>query len=297
MNRKVVLLVGLALLATGGLLLYRAKQRREPVQPRTAEPSPAQTDLRQPEADAQSDPLAIALDRDALLGDRIDAIEKLPEDLPRDARASLIELVKTRGEHNTIRNNVLDHLEECTYRPSGMGAALLAMFRDPSADPVWRDYCLQHLEQVYDFASNQEEIVSELYKVAREDTGGTMNYPGTALLSLNRLTERHPELQKQIDFLSQHIIAEEEMDEEKGVVVFQVARRKRDASRLAQARSVIRDEEALSRLRMSAMAYLAQVGTADDRALLEACTDAKERRIARAARLNLKTFDERVRAD
>jgi HEAT repeat protein len=85
-------------------------------------------------------------------------------------------------------------------------------------------------------------------------------------------------------------------DPERALEAFQAAREAGDASVLPRAREVAADAGSKVRLRMSAIAFLGELGEAEDAALLERLADDPESRIRRVAGHNAGRLRERLAA-
>ena len=161
------------------------------------------------------------------------------------------------------------------------------MYEDESEDPIWRDYCLQHLEALYDHVANRQVIVDTLLSAVRK---GDNPYAGTALMAVDRLVQEHPDLgpvSASLRKVRQTWVVADEKDEERLIVAFQMAASKRDSSILPKARIVAVDPNVLARVRMSAIGVLGELGTEDDMPLIESLLKEKDTRIRNAAKYGL----------
>ena len=228
--------------------------------------------------------LSLVLDEKGGYENRVDAIRRLGRKLGAGQVASLQGLLRNRNTPPTIRNDVLVALAgQELNRPTDLGTDLIAMWKDTSEDAVWRDYCLQHMAGVYDTSDNRAEIEATLLEVARG--GGRVS--GTAMLSLERLGKRHPQLAEQAKAIARNAVLAEERDDEAAVTAIQIARAAGDSDILAEVRSIAADTGAMVRLRMSAVGTLGELGEEEDVALLTKLCQDEEGRVRRTAKHNL----------
>ncbi|MFH0939200.1 MAG: hypothetical protein V1899_07965 [Planctomycetota bacterium] len=238
--------------------------------------------------------LLIVLDSEASYQERLLAIKRLPNPLNQSQVEALRELIRTKGVHATIRNDLVLVLNRQPEKPLGIAKELIQMYRDESEDATWRDYCLQHLEKVYDFSSEKELIEATLFEAAAGKANKNNNYPGTAMLSLARLAQRNSQVAERLNELARRAVAACADDPERAVTALQVARANKDKSVLPDARRIAADEKALVRLRMSAIGVLGELGGQEDMALLKQLAKNADSRVQNAAKAGLeKRSDER----
>ena len=108
------------------------------------------------------------------------------------------------GAWNAHRDALLTEFEKAEKLDPGFIPAMVQCIRDPNADPVGRDYSLQHLGYVYarlareqaDWAQSAEAgEIREVIKGMWAESGGTL--AGTALLGWSYLAEEFPEFGKE----------------------------------------------------------------------------------------------------
>lgn len=239
--------------------------------------------------DPTREALATILDSGARLSTRIRLIAELERPLSADGVSLLRGLIGRRTENATVRNDVLALLERQPAPPDGLGAELIAMYLDEKEDPVFRDYCLQHLERVHRFDAHPKKIEKVLVEASQ--AGGRM--AGTAMLSLERLGKRHPHLAVRVEDIARDTVLAEERDDEAAVTALQVARAAGDLTVLDKARELAAREGTLVRLRLSALGTLGDIGTREDIALLERLCEGPEKRLRRAAKHNVEKLKKR----
>ncbi len=109
---------------------------------------------------------------------------------------------ETALSFNAIKNDTLQALIAQDNLPSDLLPQILAMYRDPQMDTLWRDYCLQHLVLYYErrwkptdpnrLDDVDRQMIVSVYEEALSSK--QFGFAGTALLGLARLAEQYPEL-------------------------------------------------------------------------------------------------------
>jgi len=274
--RTFVVIAAVALVL--GVCAYFLLNRSEPL------PGPAVPTVAVPEPG--DDVIKLILDQKASYEERVRAIKRLPPILSGKQVSTLRELVKTKGVHATIRNDVLTAIDAQPTKPVGIAKDLIDMFHDTKEDVTWRDYCLQHIERVYEFSSEKEQIKATLVEAANI-TDKKTHFSGTALLALERLAKTHPELAPALTELARKQVESRTEDPERAVVALQVSRGAGDKTVLSEARKIAADEKALVRLRMSAIGTLGELGEPSDLELLKQLAQDKDSRVKNAAQASL----------
>lgn len=242
--------------------------------------------------DPNEEALKVVLNQNASDEERVLAVKRLGRSLNPDQIARLRELVRRKGEHPTLRNNVLSLLEmQQLHRPTDLGRDLIAMWKDETEDAIWRDYCLQHMEKVYDYDRDKRDIEMTLLEAARNAESARA---GTAMLALERLGARHPALGREAAELAREVMLSGGSDQERMVTALQVARAAGDRSVLERARELAADRSAIPRLRMSAISTIGELGEEKDIALLERLCLDPEPRVKRVAAYQLTSLKEKL---
>lgn len=152
----------------------------------------------------------------APIGLRLKAVHGLGESLTPNQLAALTVFLKLPPPPNepnreglrVLKNDLLNVLRHQASPPPGLTDLLIAIHRDPTQDPVLRDYALQHLVVWYeqgapDTPKAREQIRAVLEAAAR----GHDSLAGTALLGLHRLSAREPAFEAaKIDRLALHLV-------------------------------------------------------------------------------------------
>ena len=219
---------------------------------------------------------------------------------------------------NAIKNDVLECLLRQDTLPEGIGLQLVEMASDPDNDPVWRDYCIQFMQPYYERAAGEsgtaeyhgneqaEESVQsvdplpavrEAMVAALDERDGTI--AGTSLIGLELLSRTHPEFDRKgiansaLDIASDEsasaasrmtalrLLTSGNLKSETGNVEPQVAEIARSLARTG----------GTALLRAAAIVTLGEVGSDQDRALLEELAYHENQQISSAAKLALVTID------
>lgn len=79
-------------------------------------------------------------------------------------------------EANAVKNDVLTKLIEEEPVPAGLATQVAEMSRDAASDPVWRDYCVQFLAQMYERLEGGGSEYAGRSGVADSSKEGTTEY-------------------------------------------------------------------------------------------------------------------------
>jgi len=281
------LIAGAVALVVVVVAIVSFSTREERVSPPTSS-----TAVPPPKADLSQEHIDKALNKDLSYEDRVNALGLLPNTLTPAQAEQIRQLAKTKKVHPTVRNDCLTVLARQNTKIPALGSDLAQMWKDREEDATWHDYVLQHMEAIHDYADNQGQLEQILIQEAEGKAEGETNFPGTALLSLQRLAEREPRVAKKLEKLTRDAVLAEkkELDPEKVVTALQVARRNGDTSVLERARELAQDESVRARLRMSAIGTIGTLGERIDIPLLEKLAKVKDDRIRTAAEYNLKAL-------
>jgi len=246
-------------------------------------------------ADPSAMALARILDPKLSAQERDRSLDDIKRELTPEEVGRVRDLVSDRKLNLALRNDVLLLLEHQERKLAWLGPELVRMWKDEEEKEFWRDYTIQHMELVFDYAANRDEIEATLKEVARG--GGRVS--GTALLSLERLGKRHPALGEEARKIARQTVlagdGDEKLDAEAAVTAMQVAREAKDGAVLDTARRLAADKDALVRLRMSSIGTLGELGAQTDIELLERLTSDPEKRVNRVAKYNLARLKKKFR--
>ena len=208
---------------------------------------------------------------------------------------------------NAIKNDVLNALLSQETLPEGLGEQMVEMAADPGLDAIWRDYCVQHFAPYYlkkypaPMEAGERDEARERYIRACWEYVRTPGGPltGTALLALERLSERREEFDKaEIGAAALAIAREARSDVTARIPSLQIAARMKVGAVAPVARALA-GGKATHTLRLSAIATLGEVGTEQDLGFLDRLAGGEDRHLRRAAaeagaRIRKKTAGERA---
>ncbi|MCK4563753.1 MAG: hypothetical protein KAU94_03650 [Verrucomicrobia bacterium] len=227
-------------------------------------------------------------------------------------------------EINAVKNDVLDKLLRQKDLPEGLGLQMVEMAGNAENDPVWRDYCIQFMTPFYERVAggsvgqgagsggqaarssgageSDEDVAStkELAAIhaamfsALDERDATL--AGTALIGLELLSRTHDEFDREVIVGKATEIASDEMASSASrLTALRLAAMTdglttKNTKVVEAARSLAQTGETVL-LRSAAIVTLGEVGTSDDRELLESYALAENRQIADAAKMALEKMD------
>jgi hypothetical protein len=222
---------------------------------------------------------------------RITAVHQLPANLAPAEIQALVWLLHqkyasqgdlTQESLAALKNDILDALIQQTHLPSDLGRTIVEMYRDRSADLIWRDYCVQHFPMYYErrwsnsgtevapasVADDPErrEILAAFDEALREKENGIA---GTALLSLYRLSGKCPEAT--VSGIGEKALAlaqDGACEVQTRISAVAVCGLTGRAEILPEARILAQTAEVLP-LRLASIAVIGTLGNAQDKELLE----------------------------
>lgn len=224
-------------------------------------------------------------------------------------------------EINAVKNDVLDKLLRQRELSEGLGLQMVEMAGNAENDPVWRDYCMQfcptaweridaeyrilNTEQGTPNGNNQsEESVDELSAIhdamflALDERDSTI--AGTALIGLENLSRTHAEFDRsEIVAKASEIALDETASAASRLTALRLSAQISNVEQgmlnnevQEAARSIAQTGETVL-LRSAAIVTLGEVGSSDDRELLESYLLTDNRQIAAAAKMALAKMDAR----
>jgi HEAT repeat protein len=228
-----------------------------------------------------------ALSKD-LLPDEVQALygflnRKSGED-PASAQAS-------SAERNALKNDVVNALKMQTVMPADLPARLIAMFNDPAHDPVWRDYCIQHLGSVYAGITPlalQEQARQTLWTATSEKQG---SIPGTALIALANLAGQPGFEKARIAATALALVRLPDYGEPAKITAFQICAKLDEQAVLPDARQQMTNGSVL--IRVSALACVGILGDQSDLAALRQMESSSDSRLRTAAQAAIKRVIEK----
>jgi hypothetical protein len=228
-------------------------------------------------------------------------------------------------EINAVKNDVLDRLLRQTQLSEGLGIQMAEMAANPSNDPVWRDYCVQFMQPFYERCSG--EVATKNTKGAQKNLEQksassaqsadelsavrqclfssldrrSETLAGTSLIGLELLSRTHEEFDRELIVAKTVEIASDESASSSSRLtalrLSALGNLKPETGNLNE--EVVNTARALAQtgetvlLRSAAIVTLGEVGTVDDRELLDTFALSDNKQIAAAAKLALQKMDAR----
>jgi hypothetical protein len=230
-------------------------------------------------------------------------------------------------EINAVKNDVLSRLLRQTQLSEGLGIQMAEMAANPSNDPVWRDYCVQFMQPFYErcsgeLATKNTKGHQEESSVSSSAAGGektsvevsaihdamfaalderSTTIAGTALVGLELLSRTHEEFDRELIVAKTvEIASDESASSSSRLTALRLSASgnlKPETGNLNEevvntARTLAQTGETVL-LRSAAIVTLGEVGTVDDRELLDTFALSDNKQIAAAAKLALQKMDSR----
>jgi len=202
---------------------------------------------------------------------------------------------------NAIKNDVLDSLVSQQKLPPDLMENLIRNFQDKTMDVTWRDYCVQHFSIYYETQWAQDDA----NRLAAPERMGLMKaydealtepengIAGTALVGLARLSTLYPEINRQqLGEKALRLAQDSKSDVQTKIAAINVCGATGAAAILPMARVQAQTAEVLP-LRLASIAAIGQVGTAEDKELLESLLAGTDKSVHKAATAALKKFGQR----
>lgn len=193
-------------------------------------------------------------------------------------------------ELNALKNDVANALKKQEIRPEEFARRLMVMFRDPAHDAVWRDYCVQHLGDMFDMIENEEVrlAVYTLFWEATREKNGTI--PGTALIALYNRSGRSNFDQARLAGVALAMVSDG-YGEPATITALQICAKLGEIKALPVARQWAVSDSAM--VRVSAIACIGSLGEGQDLVLLEKYASGTDVRMKMAARAAIRKLKDR----
>lgn len=258
-------------------------------------------------APAISDAVRTLIGVDADYNARLEAMRNLARDISPEDIAALMEflggiipdgLAMSPIEYNSIRNDVMEILLRQEQLPNGIGQLLTEIYNNPKQDEIWRNYSIQFMAPFYERqsnkaggagsspANNELKLVEEsLWKALDERDNSNA---ATALLGLDNLSGNFPEFEKSdVQAAMVDLATDDTASEANRITALRLCGQQGHVEALEPARDVAQHGET-TLLRCAAIATLGDLGSDEDRDLLEAYAISTDKRIQQIALHSLK---------
>jgi hypothetical protein len=208
---------------------------------------------------------------------------------------------------NSLKNDLLEVLMDQRQLPVGLGQQVVEMFNDPSTDAMWREYCLQFLQPLYErclaesmehgaersnampsapssLRTEQEAVLNALYAALDERD---QELAGTALLGLDRLAKKYDQFDREaISAQAVEMAADPNASDRCRLTALRVAASSGNEKILLVARQLSMNAKT-DLLRAAAITTLGEFCVPEDTELLVRLSFSSNRQIAAAAQAAL----------
>lgn len=245
---------------------------------------------------------------------RLTAMRSLGHDLaPHDVEALMAFMKATDVntttmrpiELNSIRNDLMELLLRQHTLPDGIGNLLVEVLENRNHSSMWRNYCLQFMTPFYErraqelstsqpdtkkIATDQQlHLVKQAMWKALEERHNSN--AGTALLGLKALSTQFPQFDAtQVRAAMVDLAQDPTASEANRITALRLCGEHGHTETLQTARAVAQKADTIV-LRCAAIATLGDLGTKEDRFLLENYITTNEPRIARIAQVALEKIN------
>jgi len=225
------------------------------------------------------------------LEERLNAIRQLGSTLPPVVVEDVVALVRELKKDETVRNDLIDVLLVQRTPVQALGPLLLRLHAAEDETPRMRSYALQHMAEATLRGISPDILVGVLVEAAQAKNSDA----GTALLSLDRIGEKRPEVLARARKIGRAALEDGRADTTAAIVGMQMASDAKDVSVLEKARTLAVQQDAQTRLRMSAIHTLGSLGTAEDLKILIGLGKDTNYRIKQAAKANRTRLERRLK--
>jgi len=164
---------------------------------------------------------------------------------------------------NGLKDIVVSLLDKQTVLPPRHADTLMTMYKDRSYDPVWRDYCIQHLGAVCTSITDDKKLqeVKEVCWNATEETDGGI--AGTALIALFKNMKTLEIDNKNLTARSLEVLTDSKGGEASKITALQICAQLGEKGALPIARQLVGAEVSIP-LKLSAIAAIGALGDTTD---------------------------------
>jgi len=282
MNRKLIWLIGCAVLAAGTVLLYSSgpDERKMESTPRNAPLSPPSPST-ETEAPIKTTPVGETKVSDAVQkivddsGDaltRVKLVNRLSRNLSEADRLALYNYLRhgaSSRETNPLKNDILNVLRDQTVPPPELTQVMLDIFYDENQSMAIRSYALQHMRPWYWEENMRDPAIRQAFYDGLEQTGNELS--GVALLALAYLSEELPADFDRNDIAQKAAALADtpSVSELTRVSALDISSRYGNASALEAARNILKTETDNVMLRAAACGVIGRMGDVSDLEILQ----------------------------
>ncbi len=228
---------------------------------------------------------------------RLEAVHALSQDLSSAEKEALYALLYrkagdeslTADQFNAFKNDIVNELKNQPNGQIELIRHLTRQFYDETQDPVWRDYCIQHLGTLYRATRDEDRAALEQVFWEATDTK-EQSTAGTALIALAGSAGLSEASQRKLQDRALAIAQDSAYGEGARMTALQICAKLNDRRVLSLARELV-DGGAPVSLKVSAIAVLGALGDPSDRARVEPLAASSDIRLAGAARAAAKKLN------
>lgn len=228
-------------------------------------------------------------------------VEGLKSDLQADETAALLRFIESEPEEvslmrdhfNSVADKVINALQRQKTVPPALVDSLITMFEDVSDDFTWRDYCVQHLGQLYgDDASNgKRDAIRAVFDEAMKPEA---RMSGTVVLALRNNIGQEGILEEVAQEKVSAVALDDQQPDSSRMTAIQVAAELGNRDMLPLAREIVPSRKYTVPFRMSSMATIGILGDESDLSLLKKYTKSSDMRLRLASQAAVKKINGRL---
>ena len=190
-------------------------------------------------------------------------------------------------QFNGLKNELVVRLMAQDNKPSELASHLVAMYKDKSFDPTWRDYCVQFFGKWYPAAPDNDgrkAMYDGLFEAVKEVDD---SIAGAAIAQLSFLAGKPGFDRVRIVDLAYGILTDPKCSPRSRIVAMQVCAEQCNVKALPIAREAVKSSRDIG-FRMASMATIGALGDRSDIPLLEPLSKSSDIRLQKPAAAAIK---------
>jgi hypothetical protein len=197
------------------------------------------------------------------------------------------------GQLNGLKDVVAALLDNQKALPASYPDTLMTMYKDRSYDPVWRDYCIQHLGAVCSSIKDDQKLqeVKEVCWKATEETDGGI--AGTALITLSKNMKTLGIEKPTLATRAFEILTDPKSGEASKITALQICAQLGEKRALPIARQLFGADASIP-MKLSAIAAIGALGDASDLPALKPYQTGRDSRLRPAVNAAIKRIEGRT---
>lgn len=222
------------------------------------------------------------------------AIKQLGRELPDEEIVRILSYMRQHddpslelAEYAALRNELANLLRLQRKPVPGLADEFARMYRDEAYDPVWRDYCIQHLGLVKD--PDSKDVRDETLRLILSDSRHLAS--GTALIALTHMPDPPDDMDAAT--LALAFVSQSETPDSVKATALPIAVNAYPVETARYARPILADTSANMLQKVACIGVLGAVGAPEDRDLLTRLAASHDQRLAKAAKQALNRLEKR----